>query len=223
MTAAHATLPSATFADTEAALQSHSGLNSEHVPQFGNTVLWDLNGVLRRPANVSAGAWKLVFSGPLTDPSWNLVARELCMMMFNPRHPALIEAGLSLKPKPAHPSTAIRALSHLRRLAYCTNKNRLTAELATWTSSDVRRCVEALVDDQVSMTSETSGDDLDVATGLTESEIRAFLGTLQRLHHYRDALTCGGLLEDPCHGKSACQAARATAAVPNSSTQAIPP
>ena len=39
------------------------------------------------------------------------------MIMFNPRHPAVIAAGVSLKPAPANPATAIARLSHLRRMA----------------------------------------------------------------------------------------------------------
>jgi hypothetical protein len=57
-----------------------------------------------------------VFSHELAEPSWNLLAREVSMIMLNPRHPSVTAAGLSLKPAPAHPTTVIRELSHFRQL-----------------------------------------------------------------------------------------------------------
>ena len=73
-----------------------------------------------------------MFSDELAEPSWNLLARELSMIMFNPRHPAVIAAGLSLKPAPANPATVISELSHLRRMARWAEANGLPPQLADW-------------------------------------------------------------------------------------------
>jgi hypothetical protein len=110
-------LSSSVFDAREPVIGSHPLLADAQVPRFGNAVEWNLNGVIRRPANLPAAAWTVAFSDELTEQSWNLLARELSMIMFNPRHPAVIDAGLSLKPAPADPATVISRLSHLRRLA----------------------------------------------------------------------------------------------------------
>ena len=100
-----------TFADDEPVMQSHPLLTDAVVPQFGSTDEWNLNGVIRRPAKLPACAWTLKFSGELAEPSWNLLAREVSMILFNPRHPTVVAAGLSLKPTPAKPTTVISELS----------------------------------------------------------------------------------------------------------------
>ena len=81
---------------------------------------------------VRAAAWTVAFSDELREASWNLLARELSMIMFNPRHPAVIAAGLSLKPAPANPATVISRLSHLRRLARWAEATGLPPQLADW-------------------------------------------------------------------------------------------
>ena len=79
-------LPSGVFKAHEPVIGSHPLLAGARVPRFGNAVEWNLNGVIRRPANLSASAWTVVFSDELAEPSWNLLAREMSMIMFNPRH-----------------------------------------------------------------------------------------------------------------------------------------
>ena len=93
-------LPSGVFKAHEPVIGSHPLLAGARAPLFGNAVEWNLNGVIHRPANLPASAWTVVFSDELAEPSWNLLAREMSMIMFNPRHPAVIAAGVSLKPAP---------------------------------------------------------------------------------------------------------------------------
>jgi len=140
------------------------------------------------------------------------------MTMCNPRHPVIIAAGLSLKPKPAHPHTVIRMASRMRILARWASRNGLTSLLQTWTANDLQRFVHALAE----------GDPDDEAAedaigALTEATVRSHLATLQWLHQYRAVLTCGGFAFDACRGNSARQAARATSATPNGSTSVIVP
>jgi hypothetical protein len=77
-----------------------------------------------------ACAWTLKFSRELAEPSWNLLAREVSMILLNPRHPAVVAAGLSLKPAPANPATVIAELSHLRRIARWATANGMPCNLA---------------------------------------------------------------------------------------------
>ena len=85
--------PSSVFDAQEPVIQSHPLLAEAPVPQFGDTEQWNLNGVVRRPARLPACAWTLVFSRELAEPSWNLLAREISMIMLNPRHPSVTPPG----------------------------------------------------------------------------------------------------------------------------------
>ncbi|MBX9978193.1 hypothetical protein [Mycobacterium gordonae] len=196
--------PSSVFDADEPVIGSHPLLPDARVPQFGNTEAWNLNGVIRRPANLAAAAWTLVFSDELTEPSWNLLARELSMIMFNPRHPAVTAAGLYLKPAPANPATVLSRLSHLRRLARWGHMNGLPPQLRDWHETDLRRPIR------------------DLRGQLATNTIRNYLTTLKTLHQYGPALTGHGLRSDPWAGKSARKASH-TAKGAVVSTPAIPP
>src|SRR6202171_1591778 len=137
-------MPSVVFRAHEPVIGSHPLLGGARVPGFGNAVEWNLNGVIRRPANLPAAAWTVVFSDELAEPSWNLLAREVSMIMFNPRHPAVTAAGVWLKPAPANPPTVISRLSHLRRMASWAHTNGLPPLLAGWQENDLRRLVDGL-------------------------------------------------------------------------------
>jgi hypothetical protein len=126
------------------------------------------------------------------------------MVMLNPRHPTVTAAGLSLKPAPAHPTTVISELSHLRRLARCAQADALPPDLAAWQDNDLPGFVT------------------DLREQLSASSIGHYIGTLKMLHRYGPALTGNGLRSDPWAGKSAQEAAHTPqdAVLP---TPAIPP
>ena len=197
-------LPSGVFKPHEPVIGSHPLLAGARVPRFGNAVEWNFNGVIRRPANLPASSWTVVFSDELAEPSWNLQARELSMIMFNPRHPAVIAAGISLKPAPANPATVIARLSHLRRMASWAEANGLPPQLAHWEDDDLRRFIHGLREQ------------------LSTNSIRKYIGTLKILHQYGPALTGRGLRSDPWPRKSARKASN-TAQGAVVSTPAIPP
>ena len=184
-------------------MQSHPLLAEAPVPQFGDTEEWNLNGVIRRPARLPACAWTLAFSHELAEPSWNLLAREISMIMLNPRHPAVTAAGLSLKPAPAHPTTVINELSHLRQLVRLAEANGLPPHLMSWHDNDLRRLTRVLREQ-------------------LPGSIRHYIATLKMLHQYGPALTCRGLRSDPWSGTSARTVAQ-TSAVAVVSTPVIPP
>jgi len=195
--------PSSVFDAFEPVIGSHPLLTDARVPRFGDTEEWNLN-VVRRPARLWAAAWTLMFSHELAEPSWNLLARELSMIMLNPRHRAVIAAGLSLKPEPANPSTVISELSHLRRLASWATANDLPPRLEHWQDNELRRFIR------------------DLREQLSASSIRHYICTLKMLHHYGPALTGRGLRGDPWAGKSAREASQVTMATVVS-TPVIPP
>ena len=195
---------SSIFDADDPVIGSHPLLTEATVPRFGVTDQWNLNGVIRRPARLPSCAWTLVFSDELTQPSWNLLAREISMILLNPRHPAVTAAGLSLKPAPAHPTTVISELSHLRRITRWAHTNDMAPHLSGWQEHDLRRLIA------------------DLREQLSVNSVRTYIGTLKMLHHYGPALTGGGLRVDPWAGRSSRQAAhtRQTATV---STPVIPP
>ncbi len=145
-----------------------------------------------------------MFSHELSASPWNLLARELSMVLLNPRHPAVAAAGLSLKPTPLHPSTMISELSHLRRLARWATGEGLPSDLSAWQDSDLRRFIQ------------------DLREELSTTSVTHYIAMLKSLHRHGPALTGRGLHSDPWPGKSARNVARAPAfsAV---STPAIPP
>jgi hypothetical protein len=136
--------PSSVFDPQEPVIQSHPLLAQAPVPRFGDSGEWNLNGVIRRPARLPSCAWMLVFSHELAEPSWNLLAREVSMIMLNPRHPSVTAAGLSLKPAPAHPKTVINELSQLRHLVRLAEANGLPPHLTSWHDNDLRRLIRGL-------------------------------------------------------------------------------
>ena len=184
-------LPSGVFKAHEPVIGSHPLLAGARVPRFGNAVEWNLNGVIRRPANLPASAWTVVFSDELAEPSWNLLAREMSMIMFNPRHPAVIATGVSLKPAPANPATAVARLSHLRRMAIWAEANELPPQLAAWQENDLRRLIQGLGEQ------------------LANNSIRNYITTLKWLRQCSPALTDKGLQRDPWARKSARKASNA--------------
>ncbi|MCK8642364.1 hypothetical protein [Mycobacterium colombiense] len=184
---------SSVFDDQESVMQSHPLLAEVPVPQFGDTEEWNLNGVVRRPARLPACAWTLAFSHELAEPPWNLLAREVSMIMLNPRHPSVTAAGLSLKPAPAHPTTVIGELSQLRQLVRLAEANGLPPHLMSWHDNDLRRLIRVLRD-------QLSGS------------VRHYIVTFKMLHYYGPALTCRGLRSDPWSGTSARTVAAASAA-----------
>ncbi|RFZ10397.1 hypothetical protein DSM43518_02311 [Mycobacterium marinum] len=195
--------PSSIFDAHELVVQSHPLLTGNAVPQFGDTGQWNLNGVIRRPARLPACAWTLVFSHGLAEPSWNLLAREVSMIMLNPRHPSVTAAGMSLKPAPAHPTTVISELSHIRQLVRLAEASKLPPHIDAWNDNDLRRLIRNLREQ------------------LSGSAIRHYIATLKMLHQYGPALSCQGLRSDPWTGTSARAAARTSSSAVT--TPVIPP
>ncbi|MEV4840382.1 hypothetical protein AB0K05_38160 [Nonomuraea sp. NPDC049486] len=203
--------PVSIFGDGEPVIQSHALLpaarqSDARVPLFGDTDVWDFNGVLRRNANLSAGEWRVTFSKNLAMPGWNWTAREMAMIMANPRHEAVIDAGVHLAPEPCDGGTIIQTISRLRRLAEFGGCVGLPDWLSAWRASDLRRYVRWLHEEK----------------RIRASTMTGHIALIKRLHEIGPALSCGGVLEDPWRGMSARKAAK-YAVSDELSTPVVPP
>ncbi|MET8621040.1 hypothetical protein [Streptomyces albidoflavus] len=177
--------PRSVFRDDEPVLQSHSLLDDARPPRFGERICWDLNGVIRKPVNQSPANMRMNFHA--LSPGWNLTARELTMIWFNPRHPKVLAHGIHLKADPRAPNTVRQRLSILREIAAFGLAQGLGDDPALWDSEAFRRHI-------------THNSDPEPKSGLSEHIV-----VIKALHRFRQVLACGGPQEDPWPGKSVFQ------------------
>ncbi|MEU4077349.1 integrase [Streptomyces venezuelae] len=195
------------FPDHEPVVQGHSLLPGARepgarVPRFGDTTLWDFNGVLKRPANVHASEWRVHFSLELEDPYWNLMARELMMIFFNPRHPLVLKEGVVLDGA-TDPRTLIHAASHLRTAARWARGKGLPACPDGWTVEDLRQRIVDLA-----------------ADGARPGGVAGHVSTLKTLAAAEPAMSLPWPTGDPWPGQSSRTVARISNRV---STPTVPP
>ncbi|WP_328331411.1 hypothetical protein [Streptomyces sp. NBC_00455] len=95
---------------------------------------WDFNDVLRRPARLLPGQWRLTLM-QLTEVQ-NLLARELAMIEFNPRHPKILARGLHLQPRPCKVGTVQRHVGILRAMALFEAGEGLPEDFGQWSTAD---------------------------------------------------------------------------------------
>ncbi|MFI6145107.1 integrase [Streptomyces sp. NPDC051109] len=172
----------AAFGPEEPVLGSHTLLPGAVSPLFGQCDEWNLNGVLRRPANLHPAEWKLKFDA-LNDV-WNLRARELAMILFNPRHTAVLAVGLMARRRPASPKTVIRRIGCLRALAAWAEERGLPQGLAAWPEHQLHVRIADLKD------------------GRAVSTVTNHMTAIRELHRCGPMLTGGGLARDPWAGMS---------------------
>ncbi|MBT2398275.1 integrase [Streptomyces sp. ISL-100] len=185
------------FRDDEPVVQGRSLLPGARepgagVPRFGDTDLWNFNGVLKRPANVNASMWKICFSLELEDPYWNLLARELMMLSFNQRHPAVLRSGVVLAGA-SSPSTLAQIASRLRTTARWAHTKGLPAHPDAWTVDDLRQRITDLA-----------------AEGASPDSVMNHVSGLKTLAAAAPALSLPWPTGDPWPGQSARQVARAS-------------
>ncbi|WP_404974633.1 hypothetical protein [[Kitasatospora] papulosa] len=172
-------LPSAQsiFREDEPVIQSHPTLEGSTSPLFGNTICWDINGVVHKPPNLHAAGYRVLFRG--LSPEWNLLARELGMIWFNPRHPAVLAHGLHLPPGPLTPTTVSQRAGHLRALAAYGVAEQLPPSLTDWSDDDFKSYIAHRCE---------LGDD---------SSATGHVHVIKALTRFRHALACGGRARDP--------------------------
>ncbi|MDG5807234.1 integrase [Streptomyces ossamyceticus] len=197
------------FRDDEPVVQGRPLLpeareSGAYVPRFGDTGLWDFNGVLKRPANANASDWKIHFSQGLEDPYWNLLTRELMMLIFNQRHPAVLKSGVVLDGA-ASPRTLIRIASCLRTTIRWASEEGLSTSPDRWTAEDLRQRIASLVTE-----------------GLSPDTIRNYVTSLKNLAAAEPALSLPWPAGDPWPGQSARSVAK-TAPRRFLATPTVPP
>ncbi|MEV7789671.1 integrase [Streptomyces sp. NPDC088106] len=163
-----------------------------YVPRFGDPVSWDFNGVLKRPANVTASDWKVNLSLELEDPYWNLLARELMMLSFNQRHPVVLKRGVVLDGA-TDPRTLVYIASRLRTVARWARENDLPPYPDEWSVQDLRQRITDMA-----------------AKGSSPETIKCHVSTLKNLAAATPALSLPWPEGDPWPGQSARQVAQLT-------------
>ena len=170
------------FRDDEPVVQSHPLLPAQP-PLFGHTDHWDLNGVVERPVNQYAANYRVSFAGQ--SPAWNLRIREMAMIWLNPRHPAVLAAGVHLKPQPREPRTVTLRAGTLRALAAWAQTQRLPEELSRWDVEDLHRYIDAQ------------------RQRLAIGSVNEHIVVIKALHEFGPVLACRGLPVDPWPGQPA--------------------
>ncbi|WP_439948067.1 integrase [Streptomyces sp. BBFR109] len=193
------------FRADEPVVQGRALLPGAQVPRFGDTRIWDFNGVLKRPANVATGGWKVCFSLELEDPYWNLLARELLMLRFNQHHLAVLRSGITLEGV-SDPRTLIQEVSRLRTVIRWARELGLPAYSGDWTVHDLRQRIADLK-----------------AQGTRRATVVGHVTLLKNLAAAQPALTLPWPAEDPWPQQTARQVAELTSADKKVSTPNVPP
>jgi hypothetical protein len=171
------------FRDDEPVVQSHPLLPGAQPPVFGQSEQWNLNGVVERPVNQYAANYRVSFAG--LSPAWNLRVRETAMVWLNPRHPAVLAAGIHLKPQPREPRTVTLRAGTLRTLAAWAETQRLPEDLSRWDIEDFHRYIDAQ------------------RQRLAIGSVNEHVVVIKALHEFGPVLACGGLPADPWPGRPA--------------------
>jgi integrase len=175
-------LPVSVFRDDEPVIQSHPVLEGACPPLFGNTGCWDLNGIVRRAPNLAAAGFRVIFRE--LGPQWNLLAREMAMIWFNPRHPAVLARGLHLPPDPVAPHTVSQRIGHLRALHAYGVSRQLAPWVGDWSDDDFKTYIEHRCQQGEAAS----------ATG--------HVHVIKTLHRFRGTLASSGLARDPWPDRS---------------------
>ncbi|MFD7337831.1 hypothetical protein ACFV98_17750 [Streptomyces violascens] len=113
-------------------------------PRFGDTEVLDFNGVVAKPANRNPSWWRIRLAGVLAEPRWNLLAREVVMILANPQHETLQANGLHSGFAPWDIGTINLNLGCLRGLIAWARSEGLEDDPAYWSVADLRRRITAL-------------------------------------------------------------------------------
>lgn len=193
------------FTPEEPVVTSRSLLSGAASPVFGQRDEWSFNGVLRRPANLGSGGWKLKFTG--FEGPWNLRARVLSMIALNPRHSCVLTAGIPTPRRPSDPRTVILMLGALRALAAWSTEHGMPEDLKAWRNHHLQAYIA------------------DLKGQLCSDTVLTHVKAVRELHRCGPLLSGGGLVSDPWAGMSSRTAAGVTWTKKSRevSTPAIPP
>ncbi|MEU9087468.1 integrase [Streptomyces sp. NPDC048357] len=174
------------------------------VPLFGDTEVLDFNSVVHKPANRHPSWWKTRLAGDLAEPRWNLLAREVVMILANPQHEQLQASGLHFGFDPWDIGTINLNMSCLRGLIEWARKDGLPDDPAYWSEADLRRRIKALKSD------------------VEPPTLIRHVAFVQKMAAFAPALSYGWPAGNPWPGKLAAQVAK-DVRDGTLSTKAIPP
>ncbi len=174
------------------------------LPRFGDTGVLDFNGVVAKPANRNPSWWRIRLSGALAEPHWNLLAREVVMILVNPQHEQLQTHGLHLGFAAWDIGSINLNMACLRGLIDWARREGLDGDPAYWSTADLRRRITGL------------------KSTLQASTLTRHVAFLKKLSLFAPALSCAWPPEDPWPGKTAGQVAE-DVRDGELSTRAVPP
>ncbi|MFG2483376.1 integrase [Streptomyces virginiae] len=174
------------------------------VPVFGDTEVMDFNGVVAKPANRNPSWWRIRFAGVLAEPHWNLLAREIVMILANPQHEQLQARGLHFGFDPWDIGTINLNMGCLRGLIAWARKEGLPDEPGYWTPADLKQRIK------------------DLQPQVEPATLTRHVSFLKKLASFAPALSGAWPASDPWPGKLAGQVAK-DVRDGELSTKAIPP
>lgn len=154
-------------------------------PRFDDMV-WDLTPVARR---VSLPDRAVDFT---TIPGgWELTVREVLMVAVQPDHPAVVDAGVVRRGRPAPLATLVDIFRHLRAIAVWAASRDLPAP-SGWCQADA----DALLADL------RTGAHRDGGAALSPSSVSSYVAALKLLREFAPVLTGRGLPFQPWGARS---------------------
>jgi hypothetical protein len=185
-------MPNADLAPRQSAAVSDRFRDDEpvfaHLPdgsRFGDMV-WDLTPLARR---VSLPDRAVDFT---TIPGgWALTVREVLMVAAQPDHPAVVEAGVVRRGRPAPLATLMDTFRHLRAITVWATDRGLPVPPA-WCQADA----DALLADL------RTGAHRDGGAALSPSSVSSYVSALKLLREFAPVLTGGGLPFQPWGARS---------------------
>ncbi|MCJ1676187.1 integrase [Streptomyces sp. APSN-46.1] len=174
------------------------------VPLFGDTGVMDFNGVVAKPANRNPSWWRIRFAGVLAEPHWNLLAREIVMILANPQHEQLQAHGLHFGFDPGDIGTINMNIGCLRGLITWARDEGLPHDPGYWSTADLKQRISAL------------------RTQVEPATLTRHVAFLKKLASFAPALSCAWSAEDPWPGTLAGRVAK-DVRDGELSTKAIPP
>ncbi|WP_432008620.1 hypothetical protein [Streptomyces bacillaris] len=190
----HLPAPHSIFRDDEPLIQTQPLLPGARSPLFGDRGLWDFNGVVERPANRWPTDWRIPYLEEM-PPAMNLLARELAMIWFNPRHPAVLAKGIHLSPTWRAVSTVKKRFGILQQLSGFGGQLGLEG-FAEWSDDDFKG--------YLAWHRELTAKDKNKRGRQTEEYTNTgHVRVIKDLYQFRRLLAGGGPRSDPWPGISA--------------------
>ncbi|WP_053657272.1 hypothetical protein [Micromonospora sp. NRRL B-16802] len=167
-------------------------------PRFGDAV-WDLTPLIRR---TNFPDRRMNFAK--IPGRWSLTIRELLMVLAQPDHPLVVEAGIVRRGRPAPVDTLVNTFVRLRTVAHWSASRGLPGP-ASWAQLDADLLLAALRDGSYRPDGEPVSPDT----------VRNYVLAIKLLRHFAPVLSGDGLGFQPWGARSATNVAEVVAPVEN--------